>query len=112
MAGWRSKELGDGVEAFAPTSEIQDAFCSLALAQARGGQYSYDAAVFSAYNSKTNVVTVYFSPTAELLAKMFGAMPCEKPVPKGDFGLSVGDERAWDTHFPGYLEQRKLDREK
>lgn len=111
MAGWRSKKLGDGVKAFTPTGEIQDAFMRLTLAQARGGHYSYDAAVFSEYNSTTGEITVYFTPTTEPLAKMFQATPCEKPIPKGDFALSVGDARAWEIHFPGYLEQRKMDRE-
>ena len=107
MADWNSKELGDGVEAFVPTARIQESFLTLAQTQARTGQYSIDAAVFSRYDLETNVVTVYFTPSAELLALAFGATPCEKPVPTGDFALIVGDVRAWDAHFPGYLERRR-----
>lgn len=111
MAGWHSKELGDGLEAFAPTSKIQEAFLNLAYTQARTGQYSTDAAVFSRYDLKANVVTVYFTPSAELLAKAFGATPCEQPVPSDGFALIVGDARAWDAHFPGYLERRRSGRQ-
>ena len=110
MSGWHSKVLGDGVEAFVPTSKIQAAFLTLAQSQARTGHYPTDAAVFSRYDSKTNVVTVYFTPSAELLAVAFGAVPCEKPGPIGDFGLIVGDARAWEAHFPGHLERRRSGR--
>ena len=111
MAGWHSKVLGDGVEAFVPTSKIQEAFLTLAQSQARTGHYPTDAAVFSRYDSKTNVVTVYFTPSAELLAVAFGAAPCEKPAPTGDFGLIVGDARVWEAHFPGHLERRRSGRQ-
>ena len=50
MAGWHSKELGDGVEAFAPTTRIQESFLTLAQTQARTGHYPFDAAVFSRYD--------------------------------------------------------------
>ena len=110
MVGWHSKELGDGVEAFVPTSEIQEAFLTLAQTQARTGRYSTDAAVFSRYDLKANVVTVYFTPSAELLAAAFGATPCEKPVPTDGFALIVGDFRAWEAHFPGYLDRRRSSR--
>ena len=107
MTGWHSKELGDGVEAYVPTSEIQEAFLTLTLTQARTGRYSTDAAIFSHYDLESNVVTVYFTPTAEFLAVAFGATPCEKPVPTGDFALIVGDARAWEAHFPGHLDRRR-----
>ena len=107
MASWYSKELGDGVEAYKPTMKIMEAFLSLAKA----GHYSPDAAVFSRYDLVTNVVTIYFSPSAELLAQAFVAVPCEKPIPRGDLGLIVGDARAWEVHFPGYLSEWGLSRE-
>ena len=110
MASWYSKELGDGVEAFVPTTKIQDAFLSLAQTQARSGHYPYDAAVFSRYDLETNVVTVYFTPSAQLLATEFGATPCEQPEPTAGFALIVGDARAWEAHFPGYLERRRSSR--
>lgn len=107
MTSWYSKALGDGIEAFEPTTEIQNRFMALALSQTRLGQYSSDAAVFSGYDSATNVVTVYFTPSAELLATALGASPCPKPVPTEGFGLIVGDARAWEAHFPGFLEERR-----
>ena len=98
MASWHSKELGDGVEANKPTREIQKAFLTLTIAR----RYSSDAAVFSRYDLETNVVTIYFTPSAELLAKKFGAVPCEKPIPKKGFSLIAGDDSTWEAHFPGY----------
>ncbi len=99
MSNWYSKDLGDGVAAFGPTSQIQEAFIALAKA----GGYSHDLAVFSIYDLKKNIVTVYFTPSAELLAKAFNAEPCEKPTPEKGFALLVGDARSWVIHFPGYL---------
>ena len=37
MVGWHSKELGDGVEAFDPTTEIQESFLTLVQTQAQTG---------------------------------------------------------------------------
>ena len=110
MTGWYKKELGDGVEAFVPTTKIQNAFLTLARSQAQLGQYSFDAAVFSRYDLETNVVTVYFTPSARLLATAYGATACMKPVPTEGFALVVGDSRAWEAHFPGYLEERRSTR--
>ena len=112
MAGWRSKKLGDGMKAFTPTTEIQNAFFLWALAQSQAGDYSYRAALFSEYNLEENVVTVYFSPDAEPLGKMLGATPCDKPIPTENFNLSFGDQRAFEQYFPDYLEQRRSNREK
>ena len=98
---WYSKDLGDGGAAYKPTREILDAFPAWMLKQTQTtGTVPIDAAVFSTYDSDVNMVTVYFSPSAEPVALAFGATPCEKPVPSGDndFGLLVGDERAW-SHF-------------
>ena len=104
MASWHSKELGDGVEAYEPTQKIEQAFLTLA------GHYSSDAAVFSRYDLETNVVTFYFTPPAELLAKKFGAVPCEKPIPKEGFGLKFGDDSLWEVYFPGYRAHRQSSR--
>lgn len=98
MSTWYCKDLGDGVVAFGPSSQIQEAF--LALAQAGGP--SSDLAVFSRNDLRTNVVTVYFTPSASVLASAFGATPCEKPSPEGKLSLLVGDARSWEIHFPGY----------
>ena len=103
MSTWYSKDLGDGVAAFGPTSKIQEAF----LALAKAGSISSDIAVFSRYDLKSNIVTVYFTPSASLLASAFGATPCEKPGPEGKLGLLVGDARSWELHFPGYIASRR-----
>lgn len=102
MASWYSKELGDGVEAFEPTTEIQDKFFELTMKRILSVDNSSDVAVFSRYDLKTNVVTVYFSPSAKPLAKVFDATPCNKPVPTEDLALIASVNQAWDLHFPGY----------
>jgi hypothetical protein len=56
-------------------------------------------AVFSRYDLAANLVTVYFSPGAEVLAKAFGAQPSAKPNSER-LTLLVGDARAWDLFFP------------
>ena len=106
MASWYSKDLGDGIQAQKPTAEIRNAWETLRVAR----RISSDAAVFSRYDLETNVHTVYFTPSAELLAKDIGAMPCEKPDPKKDFSLIAGEDGAWEAHFPGYRAERKLSR--
>ncbi len=58
---WYSVDLGDGVEAFHPSNEIQDAFF---LAYTIPNPLK-NMAAFSRYDLETNVVTVYFTPNAE-----------------------------------------------
>lgn len=93
MDRWFSKALGDGVEAHAQSNEIKQAF--LALAVANGGKTG-GVAVFSRYDLQANMVTVYFTPKAEVLAKTYAATPCEKPSRGNSLGLLVGDVSAWD----------------
>ena len=95
MSQWYSKALGDGVEAFAPTGQIQEAFLPLFAAS---GQPT-DMAVFSRYDLEANVVTVYFSPGAAKLAAMFSATPCEKPKYENRLALLVGDQRCIQLFF-------------
>jgi hypothetical protein len=96
MTTWYSKALGDGVQAGAPLDQIQKAFLPLF---ANAGQ-PVDMAVFSRYDLKANVVTVYFSPGASQLATMFNATSCQKPSDDG-IGLLVGDHGCWQLFFPG-----------
>jgi len=96
MTQWYSKDLGDGVAAFAPTSQIQEAFLPLFAA---AGQPT-DMAVFSRYDLEKNIVTVYFAPGASALAKMFEASPCEKPKKEGRLSLLVGDQRCLELFYP------------
>lgn len=95
MTSWHSKELGDGVDAFEPTRLIQEAYATLEMTT----RLPVDHAVFSYYDLRANVVTVYFSPGATDLAKRFEAMPCKKPVNKEGFSLINGDARVWDVLF-------------
>jgi hypothetical protein len=89
MTQWYSKDLGDGVSAFAPSGQIKEAFLPLF---ATAGQPT-NMAVFSRYDLEKNIVTIYFSPGAAALAEMFGAAPCEKPKKEGRLSLLVGDRR-------------------
>ena len=61
---WYSKDLGDGVEAFEPTSEMMKAFF---LALAAAGSPT-DMALFSCYDHHRNIVTAFFSPAASAIA--------------------------------------------
>ncbi len=102
MSQWHSKDVGDGVEAFGPSGQLFDAYETLAI----GGGSTKNAAVFSAYDLRRNVVTWWFTPGAAQLAKAFGASPTSKPTPAKGFGLLVGDMNAWEAYFPGYLSKR------
>lgn len=96
MTQWYSKNLGDGVDAIAPSNQIQQAFLPVFAA---AGQPT-DMAVFSRYDLQKNIVTVYFSPGASALAKMYGAIPCEKPKKENGLGLLVGDQRCLQLFYP------------
>lgn len=74
MSTWFSKDLGDGVAAHAPTTQIQETYSTLYIASTN---FPIDMAVFSRYDLRANVVTVYFSPHASQLAHTFGATPCK-----------------------------------
>ena len=100
MTTWHSKDVGDGREAFGPSSRLEEAFIALA----KVGGLSPHIGVFSYYDLQANVVTWYFSPEASLLASAFDAIPCDKPTPTSGFGLLVGDARSWNAHFPGYAQ--------
>ncbi len=95
MSTWYCLDLGDGIAAYTPSGRIQKAFIPLFAAAG----FPHDMAVFDRYDLKRNIVTAYFSPTANKIAEMFNATPCEKPSWR-DLGLLVGDVRAWKIHFP------------
>ena len=96
MTQWHSKELGNGVDALAPTNEIQQAFIPL---YAMKGQ-PVDMAIFTRYDLERNIVTVYFSPAAEELAKTYNAAPCEKPKRENRLALIVGNPECWNALYP------------
>jgi hypothetical protein len=95
MSHWCSKDLGDGVDALVPTTKIQDAFTPLFVA---AGQPK-DMAVFSRYDLEKNIVTVYFSPSAHIMARAFGAIQCDKPSSIG-IALLIGSQQALFNLFP------------
>lgn len=100
MSTWYNKNIGNGVSALGPSLKIREAFSALVSVS---GQVS-DVAVFSRYDTGAKLVTVYFTPSASVLASAFGAAPCAKPEPAEGFSLLVGDDRSWEVHFPGYGE--------
>ena len=94
MPTWFSKNLGDGVTAYAPTNQIMNAFTPLFAAAG----LPLDMAVFSGHDQERNVI-IYFSPRATDLAKIFGAQMCEKPQKDG-LSLLVGQQQAWEHFYP------------
>lgn len=105
MTTWYSLKFADGVAAFAPTKAIQEAWLATVLATAKVGRgQDYSSAVFSRMEIGTGELTVYFTPSARAVAQSFGAASCDKPSEEG-IELLVGDQRAWEIHFPGYIER-------
>ena len=101
METWYSKQLGTGVEAYAPTRAIQDAWESASIALYVVGDRKWDMAIFSRHDLRADIVTAYFSPSAASIAQAFGATPCAKPLQDERLCLMAGDQRAIDIHFPG-----------
>jgi hypothetical protein len=96
MATWFKKELGDGKEAFTPSNQILESF----LPSFAAAGSPTDMAVFSRYDLRKSMVTVYFSPAAKSLAVKFSAEPCGKPAFEEGLGLLVGDQRSVGNLFP------------
>ncbi len=96
MNDWHSLDLGDGVQAFEPTQAIMNAYGQAYL----NAGSPEDMAVFSRYDLKTNIVTVYFSPAATQLAESFGAKRVDKPIQDEHLSLLVGNAKSFDIHFP------------
>ena len=89
---WYSLNLLEGVAEL-----VEDAW-KLAWEVARAGhEADYSNAIFRK-SRPGDQLTLYFSPTARLLAETFGAQPCARPSPTG-MTLIAGDERAWQIHF-------------
>lgn len=100
METWYSVDLGDGVAAHKLTNDIQDAFFT---AFTSAGGKTNGMAAFSRYDTETNIVTVYFTPPANKIAKAFNGAPCAKPSAV-KLALLVGDQiEAWNTHYPGVV---------
>jgi hypothetical protein len=95
MGTWYSLDIGDGIEAALPTTKIQEAV--FALIAAKNGNPK-NIAVFSRYDLGANIVTVYFAPETEVIARAFNASPCEKPSSDG-IGLIAGDGNGLAVFF-------------
>jgi hypothetical protein len=98
MSSWYSVNLGDGMLAPMPTSQLEEAFLQFFVAAGRPPEM----AVFTRPESEGRLhceVIAYFSPAAREVAIAFEAKPCGKPARAG-LGLLAGDERAWLVLFP------------
>lgn len=99
MSTWFSKQLGDGIVAHTPSTEIEEAFRPLFAAAGNPAEM----AVFTRYDSEGHLqceVTAYFSPAAAAVARVFDAEACARPARDG-LGLLAGDQRCWSVLFPG-----------
>ncbi|MDH5326169.1 MAG: hypothetical protein OEZ68_16290 [Gammaproteobacteria bacterium] len=96
MPTWYSVDLGDGIDAFAPSKKIKQEFYSLFE---RSGKPN-NMAVFSRYDLKSNCFTVYFSPLTAELAVEFSATPCDKPEFSNNLSLLAGHNRSISELFP------------
>jgi hypothetical protein len=86
---WFDKKIEDSKEAYTQTTRIQGLFRPLFTSL----NYPLDMAVYSKYDRTTNAVTVYFSPAAHKLAKVFDAKPCDKPSTE-KLKLIAGDSKS------------------
>jgi len=103
MGTWHSKQFGDGTKASEPSTKVQQLFAALAVQ----GLMPQGAAVFSRYDRRANVVTLWFTPDACLLAASMGATSCDKPEPVSDLSMLAGDVRCMAMYFPGFTPSRR-----
>ena len=100
MSSWYSLDLGDGVEAAAPSLRVQEIFENFFSANG----LPKDMAVFIEYNLDNHTTTLYVSPAAKSVALAIGASRCEKPSPE-QLTMLHGRQDGWPVIFPG-LERR------
>lgn len=97
MNTWYLKNLGDGILAAVPLSEIAALF-QVEYAKAGSPQ---EMAIFTRQESEGHLhceVTVYFSPAAAVIAHAVDAHRCERPLPD-NLSLLAGVEAAWLVLF-------------
>jgi len=98
MHTWFSKQLGDGILAYAPKDQIQEMFPALFGAAGRPA----DMAVFTRHELEGRLqceVVAYFSLGAEALARQLDAQACKKPSRAG-LDLLAGEPGCWTVLFP------------
>lgn len=95
MTQWHSKELRKGESTAAYTNRIEAAFTPLFAARTP----SQNILVLRQRDVERGVDVVFFSPDASGLAKMFGAVPCEKPARNPHLRLLFGEHSALELIY-------------
>ncbi len=95
---WFKLDLGNGINALAPTKEIQQAFTAMLISS---GAVHSEWALFSRYDLAADNVELYFTPALGNLAGQFNAYPCEKPIlNENRMSLVCGEGGGMLVHFP------------
>ena len=97
MYPWFTKQLGDGVLAFASKDQTMDMFPTLSEAAGRPA----DMAVFTRHELEGRLqckVVAYFSPPTATLARQQNAQACEKPC-LAELDLLAGETGCWSVLF-------------
>ncbi len=95
---WHRLDLGNGVDALAPTKEIQQVFTAMLISS---GAVHSELALFSRYDLAADNVELYFTPALGNLAGQFNAYPCEKPtLNENRMSLVCGEGDGMLVHFP------------
>jgi hypothetical protein len=103
MKSWFSSELGNNASAYEPTAQIQKAFKTLFMDTG----FPQDMAIFSVNDLEKDMVTVYFTPSAHIIAKLFNACLCNKPSING-LDLLCGGPNCWNLLFPGEIRRKRV----
>jgi len=74
---WYRLDLGNGIDAFLPTVQIQQAVENFVFF----GGGSEQSATFTRYDRENDSIEFYFSPELSSVALRFGARACDKPSP-------------------------------
>jgi len=97
MRDWFFKNLGDGMLASVPLTNLEELLLSV---YADAGNPS-DMAAFFRHESEGRLhceVNVYLSPASDIVARQIDAMPCERPSPDG-LSMLAGSEDSWNALF-------------
>ena len=100
MSEWREKVFGDSISAAPSIEKIRAASPPVFLAAGK----PEDFGVFTHHDLRSGIMTIYFSPSASVLAEAFGATPCEKPSVERLVFL-VGHTEAARPHYPTFYER-------
>lgn len=96
---WYALNLGDGVTALEPLSDLESRFRAAFEQTGR----PKDMAVFTRHESEGRLhceFMVYFSPAARAVGLALDAKPCGRPSPRG-LSLLAGSAESWPLLFPG-----------